>query len=63
MNRVKIHKKYGGNHIEVLKLSELIITTMIKQEMIKVAGDRMVDPLPPIYQEIETNDLVIEQEY
>ena len=31
--------------------------------MIKVAGDRMVDPLPPSYEEIETNDLAIEQEH
>ena len=31
--------------------------------MIKVAGDRMLDPLPPSYQEIETTCLVIEQEH
>ena len=63
MNRVKIPKKNGGNHVEVLKLSELITTGVIRDEMIKVAGDRMLDPLPPSYQEIETNDLVIEQEH
>ena len=63
MNKVKIPKKNGGNHVEVLKLSELITTGVIRDEMIKVAGDRMLDPLPPSYEEIETNCLAIEQEH
>ena len=49
MNKVKIPKKHGGNHTEIIKLSELITTeVIIKEEMIKVAGDRMLD-LPPRY--------------
>ena len=52
MNKVKIPKKYGGNHTEVLKLSEIVTTNMIKEEMYKVAGNRMLDP-PPKYNEIE----------
>lgn len=39
MNKVKIPKKYGGNHTEVIKLSEIVTTEIIKEEMIKVAGD------------------------
>ena len=64
MNKVKIPKKYGGNHTEVLKLSEIVTTEVIKEEMIKVAGIRMIDP-PPRYNEIEninTNSLEIEKE-
>ena len=48
MNKVKIPKKHGGNHTKIIKLSELITTEVIKEEMIKVAGDRMLDP-PPRY--------------
>lgn len=57
LNKVKIPKKNAGNHIEIIKLSEIITTEVIKQEMIKVAGDRMIDP-PPMYQqenEVESN--------
>jgi hypothetical protein len=48
INKVKIPKKYGGNHTEIIKLSEIVTTEVIKEEMIKVAGDRMLDP-PPRY--------------
>jgi hypothetical protein len=44
MNKVKIPKKNGGNHIEVIKLSEIITTSVIKEEMVKIAGERMIDP-------------------
>jgi hypothetical protein len=53
MNKVKIPKKYGGNHTEVIKLSEIVTTEIIKEEMIKVAGDRMLDPPPRYTQQIE----------
>lgn len=52
MNKVKIPKKNGGNNIEVIKLSKIITTSVIKEEMIKIAGERMIDP-PPIYQPVE----------
>jgi hypothetical protein len=54
MNKTKIPKKNGGNHIEIIKLSEIVTTEIIKEEMIKVAGDRMLDP-PPRYSSIENN--------
>jgi hypothetical protein len=54
MNKTKIPKKYGGNHIEIIKLSEIVTTETIKEEMIKVAGERMVDP-PPRYSSINDN--------
>ena len=59
MNKVKIPKKNGGNHTEVIKLSELITTNIIKDEMIKVAGERMIDP-PPIYTQQIENDVSLE---
>jgi hypothetical protein len=64
MNKVKIPKKYGGNHTEIIKLSELVTIETIKEEMIKVAGDRMLDP-PPRYNQIENcngTSLEIEKE-
>jgi hypothetical protein len=54
MNKAKIPKKNTGNHLEIIKLSEIITTEVIKNEMIKVAGDKMIDP-PPMYQENESN--------
>lgn len=55
MNKAKIPKKSGtGNHIEIIKLSEIITTGSVKEEIIKTAGDRMLDP-PPIYTSIEQN--------
>ncbi len=64
MNKAKIPKKNGGNHVEIIKLSEIVTLEVIKEEMIKVAGTRMVDP-PPKYQEIQesnTMNLDIEKE-
>ena len=58
MNKVKIPKKYGGNHTEIIKLSEIVTTEVIREEMYKVAGNRMIDP-PPRYtytQQIENSD-------
>ena len=60
INKVKIPKKYGGNHTEIIKLSELVTTEIIKEEMIKVAGDRMLDP-PPRYTSIETSSELTKQ--
>ena len=57
MNKVKIPKKYGGNHTEIIKLSEIVTTEVIKEEMYKVAGERMIDP-PPRYNEIENVNVV-----
>jgi hypothetical protein len=54
MNKVKIPKKNGGNHVEIIKLSEIVTADIIKEEMIKIAGDRMLDP-PPRYSTIEHN--------
>ena len=61
MNKTKVPKKYGGNHTEIIKLSELVTTETIKQEMIKVAGERMLDPLPPSYNRV-IEETGIEQE-
>jgi len=64
MNKVKIPKKNGGNHTEIIKLSEIVTTNVIKEEMYKVAGDRMLDP-PPRYSVEEScngNSLEIEKE-
>jgi hypothetical protein len=64
MNKAKIPKKNGGNHVEIIKLSEIVTLEVIKEEMIKVAGTRMVDP-PPRYVEIQesnTMNLDIEKE-
>jgi phage anti-repressor protein len=52
VNKVKIPKKYGGNHTEIIKLSEIVTIDVIKEEMIKVAGDRMLDPPPRYTQQI-----------
>ena len=63
LNKVKIPKKSGGFHVEVLKLSEIVTTEIIKEEMIKVAGDRILDPPPEYTQENTTNiSLEIEKE-
>ena len=66
MNKVKIPKKYGGSHTEVLKLSEIVTANVIKEEMYKVAGNRMIDP-PPKYsvstQQIENVNNGISLEY
>ena len=61
MNKTKVPKKYGGNHTEIIRLSELVTTDTIKQEMIKVAGERMLDPLPPSYNRV-IEETGIEQE-
>jgi pantoate kinase len=53
LNKAKVPKKSDGFHVEVIKLSEIITTECIKEEMIKVAGDRILDP-PPQYP-IETS--------
>ena len=60
MNKVKIPKKNGGNHVEIIKLSEIVTVDVIKEEMIKVAGDRMLDP-PPRYTAIENSNELTKQ--
>lgn len=62
MNKVKIPKKNGGNHTEIIKLSEIITSEIIKEEMIKVAGDRMIDPLPRYSKVIENTSIELERE-
>ena len=43
MNKVKIPKKCGiGEHIEIIKLNEFITQDVIKEEMINVAGQRIL---------------------
>lgn len=53
-NKVKIPKKTGGNHTEIIKLSEIVTTDDIKNQMFRTAGDRVLDP--PTYLEA-TNDV------
>jgi hypothetical protein len=49
MNKSKIPKKYGtGFHVEIIKLSEVITTDIVREEMNKIADDRILDP-PPNY--------------
>jgi hypothetical protein len=60
MNKVKIPKKYGGNHTEIIRLSEIVTTEVIKEEMIKVAGERILDP-PPSYTPIENSSELTKQ--
>jgi hypothetical protein len=60
-NKTKIQKKSGGFHTEIIKLSDAITTEIVKEEMIKAAGDRIVDP--PKYSDIDTNsDILLELE-
>jgi hypothetical protein len=61
INKTKIPKKNGGSHVEILKLSEIVTTESIKNEMIRVAGDRILDP-PPEYSELNTKDLSLDIE-
>lgn len=61
INKTKIPKKNGGYHVEILKLSEIVTTESIKNEMIRVAGDRILDP-PPEYSELNTKDLSLDIE-
>lgn len=47
LNKSKIPKKYGtGSHIEIIKLSEAITTDIVREEMNKIADDRILDPPP-----------------
>jgi hypothetical protein len=44
INKVNIPKKCGvGVHIEIIKLNEFITTDLIKEEMRRVAGERILD--------------------
>lgn len=61
INKTKIPKKNGGFHVEILKLSEIVTTEKIKKEIIKIAGDRILDPLPD-YTENKTSLLDLEKE-
>ncbi len=56
INKCKIPKKYGGNHTEIIKLSEIITVNVIKEEMVKVAGDNMIDPLPKYIKNVEITE-------
>lgn len=41
-NKVKIQKKYGGYHTEIIKLNELVTINIIKEEMIKIAAKNVL---------------------
>lgn len=62
INKIKIPKKYGGNHTEIIKMSEIVTTNTIKEEMIKVAGERIVDPPPRYENVINYENIEIEKE-
>jgi hypothetical protein len=51
----------GTNYTEIIELTDNITADTIKEEIIKVAGDRIIDP-PPEYNEITNGNLEIEQE-
>lgn len=58
LNKTKIPKKSGGGfHVEILKLSEIVTTENIKEEMIKVAGNRILDPPPEYVEDTTSNSL------
>ena len=54
-NKAKIPKKSGsGSHVEIIKLSEIVTSEIVSQEMTRIAGNRILDP-PPDYVESTTN--------
>ena len=58
---IKLPKKSGnGNHIEIYQLSETLTYNKIKQEILKIANDRITDP-PPSYTPIENSSDLTKQ--
>ena len=58
---IKLPKKSGnGNHTEIYQLSETLTYNKIKQEILKTANDRIIDP-PPSYASIENSSELTKQ--
>ena len=58
---IKLPKKSGnGNHIEIYQLSETLTYNKIKQEILKIANDRITDP-PPSYTPVENSSDLTKQ--
>jgi phage anti-repressor protein len=63
LNREKVPRKNGGNHNEIIKLSNTVTSHKIKSLMTSIAGDKILDPPPAYIRPIEyDNTLLIEKE-
>lgn len=57
LHNVELPKKNNeGNMTEIFKLSETLTSEMIKEKIMDIAGNRILDP-PPRYTQIENGDL------
>ena len=62
-NKVKVPKNDGdGNYTEIIKLSELVTSDIITNEIKRIAGSRTIDPPPMYIENTQSNSLEIEKE-